>query len=75
MTGKKRAADPWKPTPVEVQVLDDNTINSLFDAAADATEEAIYNALCMAETMMGVDERVIEALPLDTVKSLMEKYM
>jgi D-aminopeptidase len=46
----------------------------LFEAAADATEEAIYNALCMAETMVGVDGRVIEALPLDKVKALVEKY-
>jgi len=76
VTGKKRAVDPWKPTPIDsVVVLDDNTINSLFDAAADATEEAIYNALCMAESMVGVDGRVVEALPLDRVKSLMEKYL
>ncbi|KAK4443159.1 peptidase family S58-domain-containing protein [Podospora aff. communis PSN243] len=74
VTANKRAVDPWKPKPLDVQVLDDQTINALFEAAADATEEAIYNALCMAETMVGVDGRVIEALPLDRVKSLVEKY-
>lgn len=74
VTANKRSVDPWKPTPMDLQVLDDQTINGLFEAAADATEEAIYNALCMAETMVGVDGRVIEALPLERVKSLVEKY-
>lgn len=75
VTANKRTTDPWKPTPLTVQVLDDQTINSLFEAAADATEEAIYNALCMAETMTGLDDRVIEALPLDKVKDIMSKYL
>ncbi|KAK0741505.1 ArgJ-like domain-containing protein [Schizothecium vesticola] len=75
VTGDKRSVDPWKPTPLTVEVLDDQTINSLFEAAADATEEAIYNALCMAETMEGLDGRVVEALPLGRVKEIMEKYL
>ncbi|KAK4228648.1 DmpA/ArgJ-like protein [Podospora fimiseda] len=75
VTANKRSVDPWKPTPLEVQVLDDQTINSIFEGVADATEEAIYNALCMAETMVGLDGRVVEALPLDRVKELMEKYL
>ncbi|KAK3371797.1 peptidase family T4 protein [Lasiosphaeria ovina] len=75
VTANKRSVDPWKPMPMDLQVLDDDqTINALFEAAADATEEAIYNALCMAETMVGVDRRVVETLPLDRVKGLVEKY-
>ena len=75
VTGNNRAVDPWKPTPLDVQVLDDQTINSLFEAAADTTEEAIYNTLCMAETMVGLDGRVIEALPLGRVEELMAKFL
>lgn len=75
VTANKRSVDPWKPAPLQVEVLDDQTINALFEAAADSTEEAIYNALCMAETMVGLDERTIEALPLSRVKQLMEKYL
>ena len=44
-------------------------------SAADAVEEAIYNALCMAETMVGNQGHTIEALPLDRVKEIMSKYM
>ncbi|KAH6630795.1 peptidase family T4 protein [Chaetomium sp. MPI-SDFR-AT-0129] len=69
------SVDVWRPTPVGAKVLDDLTINSLFEAVADATEEAIYNALCMAERMQGLDGRTVEALPLGRVKKVMEKFL
>ncbi|KAH8666439.1 peptidase family S58-domain-containing protein [Xylariales sp. PMI_506] len=75
VASERRSLDPWKPLPLGVEVVDDNTINALFEAAADATEESIYNALCMAETTVGFKGRTIEALPLDRVKEIMEKYM
>jgi len=40
-------------------------LSPLFHAAIEATEEAIYNSLFMAETMIGRDDTTIEALPLD----------
>lgn len=70
----RRAVDPWKPTPIKAEVVDDSSINGLFEAAAEATEEAIYNAVCMAETMVGNLGHTIEALPLGRVKEIMEKY-
>ena len=51
--------------------VDDQALNALFESAADATEEAIYNAMCMAETTEGPDGLVIEALPLDVVREIM----
>ncbi|KAF3480151.1 uncharacterized protein GIQ15_05498 [Arthroderma uncinatum] len=62
------------PTTVSIEVIDDSTIDNLFDATADVTEEAIYNALCMAETMTGYLGRKVEALPLDRVKEIMAKF-
>jgi D-aminopeptidase len=41
----------------------------LFQAAIEATEEAIYNSLCMAETMTGYQGRIINSLPLDAIKT------
>ncbi|KAI0968209.1 peptidase family S58 [Xylaria arbuscula] len=70
----RREVDPWKPTPFSTEVVDDASINGLFEAAAEATEEAIYNAVCMAETMVGNLGHKIEALPLDRVKEIMAKY-
>ena len=40
-------------------------MSPLFLAAIEGTEEAIYNSLCMAETMTGYKGRRINALPLD----------
>ncbi|KAI0601135.1 peptidase family S58 [Biscogniauxia sp. FL1348] len=71
---ERRSVDPFKPTPVVVETVDDSSINGLFEAAADATEESIYNALCMAETMVGNQGHRIEGLPLGRVKELMEKH-
>lgn len=58
-----------------IPVLEDTSINALFEAAADAVEEAIYNALCMAETMTGLGGKKVEALDLERVKAVMEKYL
>ncbi|KAL9035843.1 MAG: hypothetical protein Q9180_004632 [Flavoplaca navasiana] len=51
------------------------SINALFEAAADTVEEAIYNALCMAETMTGLGGKKVEALDLERVRKVMEKYL
>jgi len=39
-------------------------MSPLFQAASEATEEAIYNSLCMAETMTGYHGVKVSALPL-----------
>lgn len=70
----RRAVDPFKPTPFTADLVDDASINGLFEAAAEATEEAIYNAVCMAETMVGNQGNKIEALPLERVREIMEKF-
>ncbi|KAL8992631.1 MAG: hypothetical protein Q9169_006952 [Polycauliona sp. 2 TL-2023] len=65
-----------KPTVSQrIPVLEDTSINALFEAAADAVEEAIYNALCMAETMTGLGGKRVEALDLERVKAVMGKYL
>ncbi|KAI1436246.1 peptidase family S58 [Xylaria sp. CBS 124048] len=69
-----RVVDPWKPTSFVADVLNDASMNGLIAAAAEATEEAIYNAVCMAETMIGNRGHKVEALPLDKVRDIMEKY-
>ena len=41
----------------------------LFQAAIEATEEAIYNSLCMAEKMMGYQGAKVVALPLSFIEN------
>ena len=60
-------------TRQKIDVLEDNNLNSLFEAAADATEEAIYNALCMADDMRGPLGRQVKALDLEWLKRFMAK--
>jgi D-aminopeptidase len=43
-------------------------MSPLFEAVIESTEEAIYNSLCMAETMTGYQDRTVQALPLDQLK-------
>jgi len=52
--------------------LPNEMMSPLFEAAIEATEEAIYNSLCMAETMTGF-RGTVEALPLEQVKSIISK--
>jgi D-aminopeptidase len=44
-------------------------ISPLFESAIEATEEAIYNSLCMAETMTGYRGIIVQALPLPFVET------
>jgi len=74
VTATHRSVDPFKASELAIDVTDDQTINALFEAAADATEEAIYNALCMAETMTGFQGHTVEALDLDKLKKIMARY-
>jgi D-aminopeptidase len=57
-----------------VGMLAPDAMTGLFRAAAEATEEAILNALCMAETMTGRDGRKVQALPLDLLQDVMRRY-
>ena len=57
-----------------VKMLAPDAMTSLFQASAEATEEAILNAMCMAETMTGRDSRTVRALPLDLLQDVMQRY-
>lgn len=52
------------------RMVSNDRITPLFEACAEATEEAILNALCMATTTTGIHGRTIQALPLDRVREL-----
>lgn len=60
--------------PFAVQMLSHDALSPLFEAAAEATEEAILNALCMATTTTGVNGRTAYALPLDELRAVMQRY-
>ena len=54
--------------------LSDGTINPIFQAVVEATEEAILNSLTTAYTMVGRDGNTIHALPLDRLVQVMRAH-
>ncbi|KXH44800.1 peptidase family S58 [Colletotrichum nymphaeae SA-01] len=74
LTTETQEVDPFKAKALKVESIDDTSINALLEAAADATEESIYNALSSAETLKGFLGHTVEELPLDRLKELMQKY-
>ena len=59
---------------IDLKMMPNHHLNPMFDAVAEATEEAILNALCAAETMTGFNEHTVYALPLDMLAAVMKKY-
>jgi L-aminopeptidase/D-esterase-like protein len=58
----------------QVMMVSNRRISALFDATAQATEEAIINALVAAETMTGRDGHTISAIPHDRLKQVLKKH-
>ena len=68
-------AFPSEPVLVRYALAeDDRHFGPLFEAAVEATEEAIVNALFAAETMAGRDGHVREALPIEEVISILRRH-
>lgn len=59
---------------VNITMLPNDRINRLFWATAQATEEAIVNALVAAETMKGYNGNTVFALPHDRLREILKKY-
>ena len=59
---------------MDVQMLGIEQCTPLFQAAAEATEEAILNAIIAAKTMTGYRGRTAHALPHDLLISAVNRY-
>jgi D-aminopeptidase len=65
---------PSSAAALDVRMVPDNAITSLFWAAIEATEEAILNALMTAETMVGRDGNTAHALDHALLVETMSRY-
>jgi D-aminopeptidase len=63
-----------RAAPYELTMLPHEALDRVFVAVADATEEAILNALCAAETMTGFRGRVAHALPREEMAALVKAH-
>ena len=57
-----------------IEDLPNDKISPLFQAVAEATEEAVYNAMLQATSTTGVDDHRLEALPLDRLKEILARH-
>jgi len=58
----------------EIEIFNDEWITRAHQAAMEAAEEAILNALCMAETTVGINGNTAFALPIERLSTIMKKY-
>jgi len=57
-----------------IDVMNDRRIDVLYQAVVEATEEAVVNALFMADTTVGRDGNVLHAVPIDRTLDLLRHY-
>jgi L-aminopeptidase/D-esterase-like protein len=58
----------------QLTMLPNDDLDSIFLATVQATEEAVINAMVAAETMTGVDNHTVIALPHDRLREVLKKY-
>jgi L-aminopeptidase/D-esterase-like protein len=59
---------------VTLQMLPNDLLEPVFASTVQATEEAVINAMVAAETMTGIENHKVIALPHDKVREVLKKY-
>ncbi len=59
---------------VDLKMLPNDRIEPVFAATVQATEEAVINAMVAAETMTGIENHRVIALPHDRLREVLKKY-
>ena len=70
-------ANPEAGSPKGVRTLSmlpNDRIDPIFLATVQATEEAVINAMVAAETMTGINNHTVIALPHDRLREVLKKY-
>ena len=58
----------------QISMVPNDSLNPIFLATVQATEEAVINAMVAADTMKGVNDRTVIGLPHDRVREILKKY-
>ena len=66
----------WNPQGgvKHVQMLPNDDMDPLFLGTVQAVEEAVINAMVGAETMAGIDDHKVIAIPHDQLRQVLKKY-
>jgi D-aminopeptidase len=60
--------------PVALQMVPNDSLDPLFAATVQSTEEAIVNAMVAATDMTGIDGHHVRALPHDQLRAVLAQY-
>ncbi len=71
---RRLQGQPGADKTVALRALANDALTPLFEAVADATEEAILNAMCVATTTTGIEGRTAYEIPLDRLQEVMRQY-
>lgn len=58
----------------QLTMLPNDSLDPIFLATVQATEEAVVNAMVAAETMKGINDHEVIALPHDRLREALKKY-
>jgi D-aminopeptidase len=58
----------------QLTMLPNDSLNPIFLATVQATEEAVVNAMIAAETMKGINDHEVIALPHDRLREALKKH-
>jgi L-aminopeptidase/D-esterase-like protein len=58
----------------QLEMLANEQMNALFSATVQAVEETIVNAMIAAETMTGIDDHKVIAIPHQPLQQILKKY-
>jgi len=58
----------------QITMLPNDALDPIFLATVQATEEAVINAMVAAETMTGVNNRTVIALPHDRLREVLKQH-
>jgi len=58
----------------QLTMLPNDSLDPIFLATVQATEEAVVNAMVAAETMTGINNHTVIALPHERLKEVLRKY-
>src|SRR5271170_5876297 len=59
---------------VDLKMLPNDQLERVFASTVQATEEAVINAMVAAETMTGIENHKVIALPHDKLREVLKKY-
>ncbi len=59
---------------VALDMLPNDAMSVFFEATVQAVEEAVVNAMVAAETMTGIDDNTVHALPHDRLRDVLRRY-